>query len=366
MKVDLSNFGDSMKLIQFNLLLLALLTTTLVACESSDDEESSTSGSVVPGVIDAAGGFNVKVDNPAGTNYYIHKDGDFNASCVVPIGTTTYADKDISCILEVEELEGAFNGIDMVMNVPPAMCTYVSYYPYFYFGRDYGVGPTAATVRFDTEGTYVGGTVTGPGYITSSGEVKCNYDYTPSTGPDCCYGSYTKTTINNFGSTDPDLPQTTVVQAGVEWPGKPGNCAAGAGATIAPRDDNYGLPVRTYYFKPNGFNDLFATGKRTVIDGDSSLYYANFYSGTIPTAFKDGAAFEANPYYEWTCLDDAHEMTARIRVQIREWNEIDEFALESTGNPDTSGAETDWGTAVNDFPDWLDIVNAGNLFPGMP
>lgn len=332
-----------------------------VGCKSNQDTgDSSSNGSVVPGVIDAAGGFNVKVNPPKGTNYYIHHASDFDKECTVPSTATTYADAFITCIVEVEELEGAMNSINTVLNVPPSMCKYVTYRPSFYFGLDYGSGPTAATVRFDTNGTFVGGTITGgPGYFTGDGVVKCNYDYSYSNGPDCCYGNYSLTTVNNFGTTN---DTTTALSS---WSGKAGNCAAGAGMT-GTLSETTGLPVTTYYFKPNGFNDEFKIGGRTVIDGNSSLYYANYYSGPTPAAFKSAGTYPGNPYYEWYCLDEAHEEIARIRLQIREWNTMSAFLLKSLGDPDTTGTEPLSGDSINDFYDWLDVVNLGDNFPGMP
>ncbi|MBY0383812.1 hypothetical protein K2X05_01525 [bacterium] len=347
--------------LKWSLAICALFTSLVVGCKSNEDEDSSSNSSVVPGVIDASGGFNVKVNPPVGTNYFIHKAGDFDATCTVASNETVYANKDITCIVEVEELEGAFNGISMVMNAPPAMCKYVNYYPYFYFGLNYGAGPTAATVRFDKNSTFVGGSVTGPGFLSGTGEVKCNYSYKDK---DCCYGSYTKTTTNNFGSTDPDLPPTTTSEV-VEWSGKPGDCAVSPAEELS-TDEASGVPVSTYYYSTSGFNKEFATKKRSVIDSNSSLFYANYYSGTAPTAFKLAGTYPGNPYYQWVCVDDAEEIVARIRVQIREWNDIDEFVLKASGNPDTTGTETDWTTPINDFNDWLDIVNLGNGYPGIP
>jgi hypothetical protein len=358
--------GAFMPRIKWPLYILLALFTVVVGCESEDDSDSSSSGSVVPGVVDANGGFNVKINNPTGTNHYVHKDGDFEAPCMVASNETSFANQDITCIVEIEELAGANTGVKMVLNAPPGMCKYVWHKPYYYFGLNYGVGPNAGTVRFDKEGTFVGGSVTGPGYLTAAGEIACDYDYTPAEGPNCCYGSYSKTTVNNFGSVDPEFPVTSTTET-VSWTGKPGNCAAGSGAGTAPRDTQLNLPVGQYFPGTTGFNKEFDTGQRAIIDNDSSLYYANYYTGTAPTALKQAGTYPGNPYYTWICFDDAEETVARIRVQIREWNEDSEFELEAAGDPDTSGTEPNWGTPVNDFPDWLDIVTTySDIFPGMP
>jgi hypothetical protein len=358
--------GAFMPRIQWPLYILLALLTVVVGCESEDDSDSSTSGSVIPGVIDANGGFNVKINNPTNTDHYIHKAGDFTAECSVASNETNFANQDITCIVEIEELAGANTGVKMVLNSPPGMCKYVWHRPYFYYGLDYGVGPTAATVRFDTGGTYVGGSVSGgPGSIKSDGTVVCGYDYSALQGPDCCTGTYSKTTVSNFGSTDPDLPQTSTTET-VSWTGKPGNCAAGSGVATAPLNDD-GIPMGVFHYGGSGFNKEFETAPRSVIDGDSSLFYANYYSGTAPAAFKlASTTYRANPYYTWICYDDAEEIVARIRVQIREWNETSEFDLGSTGDPDTTSTEPNWGAIINDYDDWLDVFTNGDLFPGMP
>ncbi len=343
--------------------LIGFIFATLLTSCKNDEEGSSSSDSVVPGVIDVTGGFNVKANPPTGTNYYIHKAGDFDSACVVnaaDIGTGL-ANTFIDCIIEVEELEGAYggeSGISMVMNVPPSMCRYVSYLPYYYFGLDYGVGPTAVVANFDADSNFVsaGSSITGPGAFDSDGKPICDYDYQEAKGPNCCFGTYSYTEIT---------PTATTVTS-KKWGGKPGNCAAGSGAVTAPRSNPANLPMRTYYFKPNGFNEEFTTSKRSTIDADSSLFYANYYSGAAPAAFKLSSSYQGNPYYTWYCLDDAHEEIARIRVQIREWNEITEFALGSSGDPDTSGFEAVSGALINDFDDWLDVITNGDSFPGMP
>ncbi len=353
-----------MKFSIFKILLIPLLVGVLNGCKSSDEDDGgSSSGSITPGVIDTEGGFYVKANPPASIHYYIHKDGDFSAPCVISSSATAHADLDISCILEVEELEGAYQtmtneGIKMVMNTPPGMCRYVTYYPYFYFGDEYGTGPTDVTANYNASGVFIGGTILPPGsgYFTSTGTAVCRYDYSPSNGRNCCLGSYALHTVNAGVTTDSTQ----------DWGGTPGNCAAGSGVDTVPLDIDTQLPLPVIAFKPNGFNDEFKTGTlEPIMPYYSSLYYANYSTGTAPTAFRVGDTYEANPYYEWACLDDAHEILARIRVQIREWNEISEFDLGSSGDPDTTGSEPNWGTPINDLRDWLDVVNSGNGYPGL-
>ncbi len=337
---------------------LTFCTLLMMGCESEDDSDSSTNGSVVPGVVDANGGFNVKINNPVNTDHYIHRSTSFDTACAVASNETNFANQDIICIVEVEELAGANTGVKMVLNAPPGMCKYVWHLPYYYYGRQHGTGPTAIVANFDADGNFVsaGSSITGPGTFSSTGEATCNYNYSAAEGPDCCYGSYTLRTVT-------PTSDTTTTQ---EWTGKPGNCAAGSGKISAQLSKEQNLPMGKYYFGGSGFNQEFDTGERSIIDSDSSLFYANYYSGTAPAAFMLASSYPANPYYTWVCLDDAEEVVARIRVQIREWNESSEFELGATGNPDTTGTEPNWGMSVNDFRDWLDIFTGGDGYPGMP
>lgn len=352
--------------LRWSLCLLLTLFALVTGCESEDDSDSSSSGSVVPGVIDSNGGFNVKINNPPKTDHYIHKAGDFTADCSVASDETSYANQDITCIVEIEELSGAATGLKLVVNAPPTMCKYVVHYPYFYFGLDHGVGPTAVVANFDSSGAFsatgvgtvpVASSITGPGVFSSSGTPICNYDYSNNTGPNCCYGDYTLRTIT-------PTSDTTV---SASWGGKAGNCAAGAGLKLTSQDKVNNMPFSQYYYSGSGFNKEFSIEARTIIDSNSSLYYANYYSGADPAAFKMAdPTFRGNPYYTWYCYDDAQDTVARIRVQIREWNEVAEFELEASGNPDTTGFEPNWGADVNDYDDWLDVFSSGDNFPGMP
>jgi hypothetical protein len=298
----------------------------------------------------------VKVDEPVGTNYYIHLKDDFDKSCTIKKTETTYSNLDIVCRIEVEELEGAFHGISMVMNAPPDMCKYVSFHPYYYLGKEPGVGPATAEVSFDKDNKFLGGVVTPGLTYGSDGKPICDYDYTKSVpaGPDCCSGTYTLLTHKNVGSTDPAPADVTTAE---NWTGKAGNCLTGAGMTMTSLDDD-GYPKTRIYYSDDGFNQAFNTPSSLELHG-VSVYYANYFTGgVVPASIAGG-----NQYYSWSCLDDAFETKARISVEIREWNTIDQFALKDTGNPDVTGTDPDWGFVYDDYPDWDDL---GLLtYPGM-
>jgi len=325
-----------------------------------------------PGVIDSTGGFNIKVKPPTGTNYYIHQEGDFTKKCVIDKSATTLADRDLTCTIEVEELEGAFHGIDMVLNAPPDMCEYVEYYPYFYFGYNYGSGPANVAMNYDIAGNLASaiftdgsGNPTTGAHINTQGNLVCDFDYTGNSpaGPNCCDGTYGITVTKNFGSTDPvGFPISSTHTDNVPWGGKRAACATGAAMSTVQLDTLTGLPRPTIYFSPDGFSQTFSVPS-TISLTDLSLYWANYFTGAPPTPMKVGGSPAGNPYYQWLCLDDAYEVTARIRIMIREWNEIKEFAKGASGNPDTTGPDPLFGFDVNDLYDWADM---GNAYTGIP
>lgn len=343
---------------------ILLLTLSITACkkaaETSGVALAPDPSAPTPGVVDATGGFNVKVNPPAGANYYIHRDGDFDKSCTVKSDETNHADKDIVCILEVEELEGKFHGIEMVVNVPPTMCRYSLYEPFYYFGRQHGsANGVTIDLQFSAEGVFQSGSSDNPALasVAPDGTPRCAFDYTRQDGPNCCYGNYT------VESTVQGQAPTTEVRS---WGGKPGNCLAGSGEKVEKKDATFGLPINVMTYSKDGASLSVDLESTLILSNSGTFYFANYVTGAPPTAWMLGSNFPGNPYYLWTCYDDAMETKARIAVQIREWNDVAEFLLKVSGDPDTGGNEPIWGAPYNDFEDWDDIVTGGDFFPGMP
>jgi len=107
-----------------------------------------------------------------------------------------------------------------------------------------------------------------------------------------------------------------------------------------------------------------------------NLYAANYYTSPtpVPSPFlyppkvfsaEGGKKIGGTPskYYEVSCLDRAGEILARIRVQVREWN--DYSALQNRTSPDNSGNENYYNDSqnwypINDYSDWGNITK----YPG--
>lgn len=348
------------------LVMLALLITA-VACKKDDNAGAAIDPNKgTPGKVDAVGGFNVKPNPPTGADYYMHLKGDFDKPCAVSSSSSAAADRDIECILEVEELEGKFHGIEMVLNVPPGMCRYTLYTPYYYLGKPVGVGAQAFVINFDINGVVDAATVSVDGTpgmsgsnstIATDGVPQCAFNYPGA--EQCCMGDYTITTIMNLG----DATETPATTTNYSWGGLYGNCIAGAGATME-RDPQYGLPFSEIQFSAAGESRTITIPGTISKGGYQSWMHSNYVTSTIPTAM-------VSPYYEFECFDDGFEQSARIRVQVREWNEMSEFLLKSTGNSDSGGlatTETYWPGYVNDYYDWDDWIALGHTtdYPGMP
>ena len=114
---------------------------------------------------------------------------------------------------------------------------------------------------------------------------------------------------------------------------------------------------------------------------DISLLGADPFSAGIPnTALSSGTARWSNsrlrpsPFYTYTCLDEAKDVKARIRVAVREWNRnfspsSQEFRYVSdvhnlaTARMDAGSAQTNQFLIYdeyNDIADWDDLLNFDN------
>lgn len=259
--------------------------------------------------------------------------------------------------------------------------------------------------------TYADGTTPNPFFTSGSGEYTCGFDYSKQkpAGPNCCQGYYNLRTITT--TTD----GTTTTNSRVDWNGNRAYCLAGPAMTLNPPSDS-GFPMISIWRMKEQLEtmsslkisanritsdislsplDLFKDSeKRFILEEEkinfgnfevSSLinqkfsttrFLANYTTGTTPRPFTDILdyySFEAPPgydalanyadprYFTVLCTDKAHEVTARIRLQIREWNT--EAALKLATEPTTAqeddvvGDETDFPEFPNhDFYDWEDTT----------
>lgn len=268
------------------------------------------------------------------------------------------------------------------------------------------------TGTWSAAATYADGTTPNTYFSSGSGEYTCGFDYSKlkPAGPNCCEGYYnlqTRTTTSDG---------TTITNTRVDWGGLRANCLSGPALTLNPPDES-GFPLPVIWRMKEQLDtmsslqspasrvstdislsplDLFkTTNERLVIAEDSKInfgnleigslidqklgttrFLANYTTGTTPRPFADILdyyAFEAPPgydrltnymdprYFTILCMDTSKEITARIRLQVREWNT--NAALKLATEPtvaqedDEDGDETDFPTFPNhDYYDWEDTT----------
>lgn len=327
-------------------------------------------------VVDQAGFF-LSVTN-TNISYTLHQadddygedieTGNFSTSCKIDNGQT---DQDITCVLEIGELDLYFNDLNIQYHVPSSMCSYLKVEPYHFWAYEPGTGPSLVSYEVTAAGTVID-------HANSvNGTPDCVYDYTDTSGPNCCVGTYAKVVIDSGAG--------TVTTTAEEWTGTTSSCLGGPAMSTQTIDQGTGFPLPSfYYIEGEGYNQTYtitAAKSVTEVPGisrtvESSIYAANFYK---PSQHADGkppglrlppaitvAAQEYEPHdtYEFQCLDRANDVTNRIRLFIREWDEV---PIAQGGDPDTGWAasppyptEPVSGELINDNWDWRDF---GELYP---
>jgi hypothetical protein len=234
-------------------------------------------------------------------------------------------------------------------------CDFVLYEPYIYESWPSGPGPKEVSYTVHPDGTF------SDEVNSANGIPVCGNDHSclVGGGPNCCTGTYTLTV------TSAETGESTTCEGA--WGGDTyADCYDGAGWLLK------GLNVPEHAFPPDPI--YYVDQKDQVIpieeQGFSARYnyhdvailptnvqLANFWDpadGPLPDSLTD---WPARPDYTFTCLDDAQEVLARIRLQIREWNE--EVQFDTNGTPDTMGEELKFPSPVNDILDWKDITKLG-------
>jgi hypothetical protein len=375
----------------------------LVGCGGGDKASNnftplpSTGGGGNTTVGDTTGFYvSVKDNDDINLETKIHKFNDFSASCSVPSTTTT--GQDISCLLNVKEADLFIAGLTMQVNFPSTMCRYLVTYPYWYYKDEPGIGPAVLAIDYDTDQKIinsctidgVAGTLnpaktvcTGTeGYFTNTGSFTCEYG-------DCCMGTGVVTkTITASSLTTTNAPET------LEYGGKFGNCASGAGLLNWKLDSTYGLP-RAVVTNSTDVKSEYKIAAAISNDKSKNLVGANMYAwtdyvagthatATVPMAMSydtdlSGSAInEPNPAYQFYCMDENFETKHRINVYVNEWDTKSAFetyilAGSTSVSPNSAPTDTEGvncfsegvlGGDCDDFWDWDRNTVNGNGFPG--
>jgi hypothetical protein len=278
--------------------------------------------------------------------------GNFTSACQIPNGARG-TDADISCVLEVGELDVAFNSLDIQYNVPANACSYVRIKPYSFWSFEPGEGQIYASYDLYSDGTVVDRA------NTVNGVPTCIYDHTQEEGPNCCEGNYNLNVVQ-FAT---DGTFSSVARSTGSWGGKAANCLAGPAMmtqTLTPS----GYPRNTVYdVKSTGVNSTYTIP--SMSNFRSNVNVANFYNpsdhydGRPPSFMPFGSIYKPQETYEWECLNGAGNRLSRIRLMIREWNTTSPV---EGGDPDVGGADDDFpDQGNNDRLDWRDFEDH---FPG--
>ncbi len=219
---------------------------------------------------------------------------------------------------------------------------------------------------------------TGAAIHPVSGAATCDYDYSTAGGLNCCSGSYT---LYNETVGQASRPAGSV-QA---WGGRSANCLAGPAMDSQSKTAS-GFPLGSLFdVADTGKNDVYSINPSSPIDG-KSLRQANYTRITLtgdsdgPVGMQKFEGYRPTRHYEFICYDSAQEQKAKIRVQIREWNDSTKLAnYQACVTADTAGTNCDGlhpdnngdagpdtttgdvaGCPLNDSHDWDDI---SALFP---
>lgn len=307
--------------------------------------------------------FFVNVVPPTGVTVVSHRDDDWTVPCKIS-GTET--NKDRTCLIEVNELDLFYNGLNLSYQFPAEMCSYAEFRPYYYYQWKPGKGPTNFTVNL-TNGLFTSGTQAnsdGTNPAMSSPTMSCDYDYTLLHGPNCCTGKYSSTISNVINPVPATGHPPPVVQTNVAWGGLTSKCLGGPAMDSQPKTAS-GFPKFNIAFLSGiTLNDSYEI-KSPISKGHASNVhvanyftdYATYYSQTLsnpPKAFKTPGTFTpeelpTQPWYEFRCLDHNAEINNRIIVLVRSWSTASEFALKN--NPSVFGSQ---GAPFN-FDDLLDF-----------
>lgn len=278
-----------------------------------------------------------------------------NDPCAVSRGARREA---IDCVLDVNELDLNALGFAVDVVAPDSLCDFILYEGFLFENWEVGTGPELVSFTVEADGTL------SHEMNSAKGEPRCEYDYSwqyPKAygAPNCCGGGYTlRITSAETGE---------ISESSQQWNPELGRCYEGGAYYYKDVELSAdGFPLAEWFYIGGK-----AESKRYEFDGISEQHLTNLplanywdpqdHAGDMPAAHRGAYSV---PYYRWSCVDDAEEIRAVIRLQVREWNEESEYDVD--GDSDTTGTEPDWGTPINDLEDFADRTPDAVSFPELP
>lgn len=319
-------------------------------------------------VIDS---FGIGLPVDLGFDARISKKGDSSAECTLDV-PEDYADyQSMDCVIEMNELDLYAQGLRYDVMVPEGDCDYLLYWHYQYQAYEVGIGPEIVSYTVTTDGT-----VTDEQNI-SSGVPVCEYDYSLANtdAPNCCLGTYkVRVTYEQEGGA-PEVVESTEY----DWGGDIASCYAGAAfdwPQAAFNEDGWPMGNWTYLggdaislaFEFDGLSTKYGTNVNLANYYDPADHDGSMPAGFQPVAEEIDAwlaySVDPNPYYIVKCTDNAWEVKAQLRLQVREWNEEEQFYAEGNPNSGETGTEPASGEPLNDLFDWRDVAPGDSTYNG--
>jgi hypothetical protein len=288
-----------------------------------------------------AGGFGIVIPDDVKYPHRLYEEGTNDAPCAVTLGDQLH--KDIRCMFDMNELDLNVLGFKFDIIAPVGGCDFVLYSPYIYDSWEIGTGPTEVSYTLEADGSF------SDEINSENGEPVCKFDHSREyvDGPNCCTGPYTLTVKSA------ETGKSTPVHA--VWGGPSADCYDGAAfLRDGAQFDRFGFPLDPIYYIDREHH-VIPIVEQGISDKypDTNVPLANYWNpqdGEPPAGLSSD---RARRDYTLICYDDAAEMLARIRFQMREWNEEVEF--DTRGNPDTVGQEIEFDQGpINDILDWKD------------
>jgi hypothetical protein len=262
--------------------------------------------------------------------YQVQPTVDFSSTCA--IATNETSNKDLSCVLDVNEQDLYFHGLRIEYVLPSGMCDYVRFYNHWHYSWEVGSGPPAIYIRqyrndasdesgnpecfvLNSDMTWYpsnpfldglpgDGAVLGTGAdcqaltgaaglelssINVSNNVpQCIYNHKDtSEGPNCCYGSYYRIneTIDNDTSVDA-ISKSSITTNSLTYNGstKPNysKCLAGPAMVDGAWPKTIGgIPMGVvYYTRDNGIAERYAISAPTKVHNiGHNQIVANWHAG---------------------------------------------------------------------------------------
>ena len=321
-----------------------------------------------------------------------------DTDCKISVNNES-ATEDLFCILDIMEGDLWLHKINLKYNVPPGMCSYLTFLPHWHYNKQAGPGPTTIwACEIETNRRYTVNEETNRETILSiTYEKKFNLsdptNRKPADDPDykgpglcddkfqkeetdlcpyeCCYGKY-RVIGSESDNEDKDK----------DWDGVQ-DCIGGLAKLSKPTGFDGDL------FSKDGFpvTVIAESGSKRVdgsytlpplfksIDQNDRVSFptANFFKAieddkettNIPAFYRSPNSPTGHPFITWGCLDNAKETKHRIHLLIREWNtqeEFMDFKEKGRGDPDTNGSEGDdckyYESKHNTFSQCNDLYDA--------